>query len=465
MSGLNKRNVLQRAEFESAFTHSSFKLLKMSTSCKYHYAIQIEDCGDEWLPITFLIPDAQSRFSYLDSVPAGVIILWVSSRDIGILEAPTGKRYTCINKVVNGSVCQTVAMSELVAYLTNPYNCEDLLLDKKRIVETITHGRDHLPRTQETEATATNHFITLFEGTFTKTGENCLADGCYGPIRPTTPKVLPLQLKSSINESTKWDFQFGTAKTYDDMLMILRHIPSKHNIVAPGNLLKVKGVVGRWEGKYAPFVVEDSEIVQLVEDVYNARLNGRNTAIWPNSKDPIDISSIKLETCELVKTAQTANYQKEQHFAGLRRAKFPSLTYTDPPHEAHTIDLNINDVAVQDKTAGEAKTWWQVNIYKHGSYKNGKLTKQPYAEGDFDALYIHVPGDKLFYLVPSTALVEKGFLKSEKHLGKQTICFYPFGNEGGRANLWLNDYLHSYDDEGIEQQVIEILADIKANRE
>lgn len=44
-------------------------------------------------------------------------------------------------------------------------------------------------------------------------------------------------------------------------------------------------------------------------------------------------------------------------------------------YEKCTVNLYLNEVGTQDKTAGEARSWWQLSVYKYNNRKDARNTK------------------------------------------------------------------------------------------
>ena len=114
---------------------------------------------------------------------------------------------------------------------------------------------------------------------------------------------------------------------------------------------------------------------------------------------------------------------------------FERNTVNDTP-----VDCFINENTIQCKSVTR----------KHGKkyhFKivkgNGRGKKKSYEENDFDFLICQICGDKEnFYIFPIAVLIEKGFIKTNEHLGKQSLCIAPHNY---RKKDWTLEYLNKFD--------------------
>ena len=110
----------------------------------------------------------------------------------------------------------------------------------------------------------------------------------------------------------------------------------------------------------------------------------------------IDITSIKLRDFkEMVPTNYTQIVEFENQ--KWRYDKFPLLDYTEVDVEKTAVDIIINGLRVQDKTAYKAKKNMALHLKKCAGKKNTKPTYQPYEQNDFDLLWIFPNNGRRYY--------------------------------------------------------------------
>eukprot|EP00397_Hematodinium_sp_SG-2012_P056913 GEMP01070697.1.p1 GENE.GEMP01070697.1~~GEMP01070697.1.p1 ORF type:complete len:273 (-),score=23.95 GEMP01070697.1:104-922(-) len=151
---------------------------------------------------------------------------------------------------------------------------------------------------------------------------------------------------------------------------------------------------------------------------------------------------------------RSEEHQKEQRLLlQMKQKVFTPLGSTlEDPETAHgTIDMVIDNIRVQNKTASAAKGHYglKVNIYKqNGHTKNGRDTIQPYTVDDgIDAIIVNVHEDvKLIglFIFPKEEIAKRGWFRGNGHVGKVCTYVYPphiFSQKGGNsAQLWQQDY-------------------------
>ena len=98
--------------------------------------------------------------------------------------------------------------------------------------------------------------------------------------------------------------------------------------------------------------------------------------------------------------------------------------------------------------------------------KNG--TRAPYAEGDFDAMFVFLTScsdadinARYFFVIPSSALLEHGVLRNDANKGKSAIvCYLPGYTPPGRGrppNPWTQKYCFDLQDPDVHANVAAIL--------
>ena len=110
-----------------------------------------------------------------------------------------------------------------------------------------------------------------------------------------------------------------------------------------------------------------------------------------------------------------------------RQALFHHLDYVISSVHDTSVDVLMNTVCVQDKTARLKGQGYPTSLQENGSGVNGRPTSIPYALGDFDALCVFTPGHRNVFLIPAAVVSVRGYLKTSTFRGGQAVnhVLYP----------------------------------------
>ena len=155
--------------------------------------------------------------------------------------------------------------------------------------------------------------------------------------------------------------------------------------------------------------------------------------------------------------------QIERRSFNKRLAILNGLDYKFPKCQGTTVDVLINGIRVQDKHAAQLddRSGFPVRLSKKAG-RNGVKLDQAYSSEDFDALFIFLPDQKHFTLIPSHILTHYSVFKSTHCNGKSSIvCYlsdYKFKGIGRPPSFhWTSQFCFNWTDPDIEEKVSSLL--------
>jgi hypothetical protein len=131
--------------------------------------------------------------------------------------------------------------------------------------------------------------------------------------------------------------------------------------------------------------------------------------------------------------------QREQDYYRYRESKIDFLPFTYNDMEGQVFDFKIGDLKIQEKVGGLLKD--RNNTYSFGLCKHNGSKKNTvqYNKGDNDFYWLNCSNKKHFYVIPENALIEHGYIDSEKH------NFMFKTNPTSTNDAWYNNFLFDYD--------------------
>lgn len=213
--------------------------------------------------------------------------------------------------------------------------------------------------------------------------------------------------------------------------------------------------------KYGPYFVSDNKLADFMSGLYDAVVSKTSTYKWPSGIE-VDISSIKLQDFEEASIPKSYLSKKEYENQKWRREMFPMLDYVEVDVENTTVDMIINGLRVQDKTANIKKRL-EINLKKAGGRKNKKVTYQPYEQDDFDLLWIFPNNSRRYmFLIPMEVLVNKGLIRTPTQKGQTFLHCVDKSNESSTSKYaWTRDYCFDTEAKNIQQLVAEFISKIR----
>eukprot|EP00397_Hematodinium_sp_SG-2012_P030562 GEMP01032382.1.p1 GENE.GEMP01032382.1~~GEMP01032382.1.p1 ORF type:complete len:204 (+),score=22.20 GEMP01032382.1:1011-1622(+) len=131
--------------------------------------------------------------------------------------------------------------------------------------------------------------------------------------------------------------------------------------------------------------------------------------------------------------SQRHQKERELHLQFMQKVSIPlGCSVADSPSSRSPIDMIIDDICVQNKTAyaSDSSRALRINTYKHGGTKmNGNVTMQPYNVDDgIDAIIVNVQrcGELVgLFIFPKDEMMKRGWLQGNGHSGKIFIYLFP----------------------------------------
>jgi hypothetical protein len=246
-----------------------------------------------------------------------------------------------------------------------------------------------------------------------------------------------VQLKATKSPARRNQYNFNLRNNYQNMVVICHCLEGNKIWLVKGELFKnIKNVTfyDTTKSKYQNYKYDSNdlpqELVKLYEDKTITKINR---------------SSAYTDVCP--------NVAKEQKYRLLRESKLSFLNFEYSEIYGLVYDFKINGYKIQEKynnrTTDNPKRF-NFHLNKYGGRLHNKTIESPYERGDNDFYWFHIPGDKLFYVIPETELLGHGYIKSELQSGKRSIVLHPHKSldELTKKNIsttFANKYLFDYD--------------------
>ena len=444
-----------------------------AAGCSYAYSD-----GDVTIRLTLLIPnsfnDDHERYQGIRSDPNSLFVFFGANNAVICWgDHVTQKNYlhTVVAKKLGSTPFDTMAnaLADILRTSTSQQtSLEAILKSSERAARLEKYAGCQNLETENVENLRKEFTKYCPDLKFWATPSGCKADA--GVSKDT--KALALQFKTA-NEQTTGCYSFNRCTGYDGMLVVCRPIARdedepKRYVVVPCD--QTKGLIGYVKNspKWSKYDVPDDRMVGFLQEIYAAVAEGKKTFAWP-SGDVFDISQLRFFDPQELDVPVSAMCQKEMRNLKSREAMLPDFLYEYPITQV-TFDAVIQQTRVQDKVAevsASTPTLFNIKVVKNAGNVDGRRKKGPYAEGDFDALWVFLPDSDDFFILPAKRLVQAGVLSNGAQSGKQWAhCCLP-GHEGRAQNhLWTTDYYFKapLTDEA-RQKVAAVLRECAANVE
>ena len=476
MTALTRKQIVDKAheDFMSLINQHPHKLETVK-HLNYSHAYLLNETHFVFIKLRIAYTCSHGDFYYdLNPQLTCIYILWRSDNN-GILDTAV----VVDAKLVPNSCLHTTAESKFSAQnaenLPNYLSTYILQDSAKHLINNVTLlSQSHMRMTRLIQYDAiknlesrTFEMIEKFvQGhSFASTWEGCKADCMFAP-NGSNGVFLGIQLKTSNYGQAYKRWEFHSCDAYNEMIVILHPLNDDSNacyFVIPGQTATTRiSMYNLHDCKWTPYLVSEDQICQFLETLYTAVRNGDEYCIWP-SGNRFPIGQMKLHSKDVLTTPISKNCQIEHASRKQRLMRFPELSYILAPQNL-TYDAIINDIKIQDKagygrknkTGGQSErsaTTYRVAIHKHAGTINGLRKYGPYADGDFEALWVYLPGRNEFFLIPAYELTKRGYLATNDDPGKQTIYCYSsryekFGNRPA-ADTWTSKYYIPDDDSAL----------------
>jgi hypothetical protein len=261
-----------------------------------------------------------------------------------------------------------------------------------------------------------------------KTGEGCLVDIIVKPKTNTNNLYLPIQLKSTVQQTFNC-YSFAITKDkYKNMIILLACIKDKKCWIMKNENITTKNKINIGnKSKYNKYMVNFLDLNASFLKLYNSALH--------HNKEMFD-------TKEKFNIPTQIYQQRELDYSKLREFKLQFIKFDKPIIDMQVYDFLIDNKKFQEKVCGIEKS---KNIYICHLVKN---TKNNYELGDNDFYWINIPDENTFYIFPEKILHDKNKIGQNK----KVHLLIPFNND----NHWTSKYKFEYNNPN-KDEIMKIL--------
>ena len=246
-----------------------------------------------------------------------------------------------------------------------------------------------------------------------KTGEGCLVDIIIKPKSNANNMYLPIQLKSTVEQSFNC-YSFNIMKDqYKNMIIVLVCIKDKKCWIMKNDDIKTKNRINIGnKSKYNKYLVNLTDLNTSLLQLYNLGL---------------------LDTKENFNIPTQIYQKRELDYSKLRESKLDFIKFEKPIIDMMVYDFLIDNKKIQEKVCGIEK---DKKMYICHLVKNIKNTKNNYELGDNDFYWINIPDKNSFYIFPEKILYDKNKIGQNKRVR----LLIPFNNNKHWTYLYRFEY-------------------------
>jgi len=256
-----------------------------------------------------------------------------------------------------------------------------------------------------------------------KTFDGCKADIAIKPKSCEADKWLSIQVKTTNIKTEREQYYFRlNNSSYEDCLILCICQEDKKIWLIPYEEVKGLKTIGiAKKSKYNKYEVNNANLFESIDIFYN---------------------TLSLFEYNIINIPISKHQQQEQEFRNLRENKIDFIDFTNHDIEGLVYDFKIGNKKVQEKVGSYCKknnpNMFIFNLKKYDCRINGQCQTKSYEEGDNDLYWLHCKNN-IFYVIPESVLIEKGFLG--KNCKKQQLYVSPTNIN----TSWCNTYLFDYD--------------------
>lgn len=441
-----------------------FTVQRLPSTCQATHVISICKDNNNVIPIKLCLESKSQRWNFRGQY-VGIIVLWLTSQQKVIVcqtEELTMKGIRTKHLMTRFQLWTHDDFVQQIVFGFEKNQCilKDVLQLTKHKLLTRAEAKQ-LPSTHAQEAAAQDELVALLGADhYVETPEKCRADASFFVADPNYS--LPIQTKScSFRTNRKGFNNFNRAAGYQNMLLFCRPMPRLYigtvilpSVLAPDNICLTLSK----KSKYVSFIVPDTVLSAFLTQLHKAVENNQQTHIWPSGVE-VDISDLKLVPHYTLCVPPGVENMLERKNFEWRLRNLPSFHYDTPKAQGTTVDVLINGVRVQDKSAFETESVYGLSLIlkKNNGRKKGKYTSAPYAIGDFDAVFAFpTVTRRYFFLIPAEALISHNVLSNGINKGKTRIrCYLPNYSytKGPKPDLWTQNFCFDLEDQNMHHKV------------
>jgi hypothetical protein len=262
----------------------------------------------------------------------------------------------------------------------------------------------------------TKHFFDI-----KKLFDGCRADLCLKLLASETNEWLGIQVKTTSSHRDKFTrYTFRLNKiSYNNLLIVCICVKDKKMWLIPYEVVKGLTSIGiSTKSKYNQYEV-------TVETLRDKLIHFYKTGT-------------KFDFEEL-NTPTSPTQKQEQQYRKIREESIDFIEFVYPNMEGTVYDFKIGDKNVQEKVGFICKN----NPDSFGfsiNKSDGKKYNCSYNIGDNDFYWLHCKNTSLFYIIPESILIEKGFI------GEGYCRQHLYISPTNKNTEWTKDYLFDYHD-------------------
>jgi hypothetical protein len=345
---------------------------------------------------------------------------------------------TKLNYIASCGHSNSVAWSNFIS-LNQGTNC--LLCVKKNTGEKLKELRsgENNNSSIEQEFKCIQYFIELVKPYFQlkKTFDGCRADVALRPINNIEDSWLGIQVKTTCkkNHMGKYDFKLNKTK-YENCIILCICLEDKKMWLIPYEDVQELSSIGvSIKSKYNCYEVSTDNIQNKLTNFYQCT------------------AKFSFDT---LNTPTSDTHKQEQYYRKQREEHLDFIEFVYPELEGTVYDFKIAEYKIQEKVGfickdndesfgfslsksnGRSKKDDQNNTDTDKPIKKGKKYNCSYKIGDNDFYWLHCKNTSIFYVIPESILIEKGYVgdKCKQHL---------YISPTNMNTKWVKEYLFNYD--------------------
>ena len=258
--------------------------------------------------------------------------------------------------------------------------------------------------------------------------DGCKADLALKPKNCDIDEWIGIQIKSTqrkVKNNNSEAYKFDLSKDYENLIIICICLEDNNTWIFENNFVRhIKTTLTISDNSKYNKYKTDNNIMYILENYYN------------NSK----IKKFKLGELD---TPGSKNTQTEYEYRKIREDKITFLEFINNEMEGLVYDFKIGDKKIQEKVGGYPHK--NINTYHFTFSKmkgriEGKKIRQTYEIGDCDFYWLNCKNSSIFYVIPESILIEKGYIgNSDGKIKSITI------SKTNKKIFWTEDYLFNYE--------------------
>ena len=272
------------------------------------------------------------------------------------------------------------------------------------------------------ELVCINYFKDLISEEYTviKAFDGCKADVIIKPTHILENKWLGIQVKTCCKALKGYNFNIDNKDYTNNMILCICLEDKKMWGFLQENIQGLSKIaIGLKKSKYDKYELTFQNLIEILNKNYELMAN------------EFDIINLPINIYQ----------QREQEYYKYRESKIDFLTFTYNNMEGQVFDFKIGNLKIQEKVGGkknDRNNSFSFGLCKNNGLINKKQNQVQYSKGDNDFYWLNCDDKKHFYVIPENALIEHGYIDTEKHTIMLNISTTSIES-------WYNNFLFDYD--------------------